>query len=72
MVDHTFTKLVIQMWPILSLKKSMLKPKKLAKIIAKTAGVESDLMVGEETIDSLAPFIVLRGHDTRVRGVNLS
>ncbi|KAJ8322251.1 LOW QUALITY PROTEIN: hypothetical protein KUTeg_000722 [Tegillarca granosa] len=149
---HTFTKLVIQMWPILSLKKSMLKPKKLAKIIAKTAGVESgklseeiipgilntllehemvknsqftiyipkesvsfttsntffmdylicnclrsitpvyiavsniyikiidlmdilsftNLMVGEETIDSLAPFIVLRGHDTRdVEGIAL-
>lgn len=149
-LNHTFTKLVIQMWPILSLKKSMLKPKKLAKIIAKTAGVESgklseeiipgilntllehemvknsqftiyipkgekmivklesvsfttsntffmdylicnclrsitpvyiavsniyiksDLMVGEETIDSLAPFIVLRGHDTRdVEGIAL-
>lgn len=36
--DATFSKLIVQMWPILSLKKHQLKPKKLAKIIAKAAG----------------------------------
>lgn len=36
--DATFSKLIVQMWPILSLKKHQLKPKRLAKIIAKAAG----------------------------------
>lgn len=40
--DATFSKLIVQMWPILSLKKHQLKPKKLAKIIAKAAGRPTD------------------------------
>lgn len=140
-LNATFSKLIVQMWPILSLKKHQLKPKKLAKIIAKAADVEfsrymeellprmlndilshemvqdtqiliriprgekmivkidnihftasntffmdylicnclrsvtpvaitvsnihikSDLAIGEEVMDSLAPFIVLKGQD---------
>ena len=38
-LDATFSKLVVQMWPVLSLKKSQLNPKRLAKVIAKTAGM---------------------------------
>ena len=42
-VDPTFSKLIVQMWPILSLKKHQLKPKKLAKIIAKAAGMSKSI-----------------------------
>lgn len=42
-VDLTFSKLIVQMWPILSLKKHQLKPKKLAKIIAKAAGMSKSI-----------------------------
>jgi hypothetical protein len=36
--DVTFCKLIVQMWPILSLKKSQQKPKSLVKTIVKNAG----------------------------------
>lgn len=44
-VDPTFSKLIVQMWPILSLKKHQLKPKKLAKIIAKAAGMSKSITI---------------------------
>ncbi|XP_046574620.1 LOW QUALITY PROTEIN: leucine-rich repeat-containing protein 14-like [Haliotis rubra] len=124
-LNTTFSKLIIQMWPVLSLKKSQLNLKRLAKVISKTAGVEatrlteevlpkllneilghkmikysnvlifsvgwktgiicfkihgkrcmlccrSELMVGDEIMDSLAPFIVLRGQDVEtLEGISL-
>ena len=36
--DDTFTSMIIQMWPLLSLKKHQSQPKKLAKVITKMAG----------------------------------
>ncbi|KAK6167482.1 hypothetical protein SNE40_021499 [Patella caerulea] len=150
-LNAMFCKLIVKMWPILSLTKSQLNPKKLAKVIAQTAGVEasrltddilpnllrdilehemikntnvrialprrqrmivkldsllfltgntffmdylisnclrhitpvyiqvsslqirSDLQIGEQILDSLAPFIVLRGQDTQtLDGICLS
>ncbi|XP_041360934.1 uncharacterized protein LOC121377116 isoform X2 [Gigantopelta aegis] len=46
-LNATFSKLVVQMWPVLSLKKSQLNPKRLAKVIAKTAGVEATRLTEE-------------------------
>ncbi|XP_045180954.2 uncharacterized protein LOC123540200 [Mercenaria mercenaria] len=39
-LNGMFCKLIIQIWPLLSLKKSQLKPKKLAKTVAQVAGVD--------------------------------
>lgn len=39
-LNRMFSKLIIQTWPLLSLKKSQLKPKQLAKTIAQVAGVD--------------------------------
>lgn len=39
-LNRLFCKIIIQAWPLLSLKKSQLKPKKLAKTIAQVAGVD--------------------------------
>ncbi|XP_060595656.1 uncharacterized protein LOC132749776, partial [Ruditapes philippinarum] len=42
MLSRIFTKLIIQTWPLLSLKKSQMKPKVLAKTIARVAGINSN------------------------------
>lgn len=149
-LNGTFCKLIVQMWPILSLKKSQQKPRSLVKTIVKNAGVKrsrlteeilpkmiedllshemvknstfsiyiprgekmvvkidslqfttsrtffmdylicnglrtvtplfisisnicikSDLLVGDDIMDCLAPFIVLRGHETQtIDGIEL-
>lgn len=41
-LNSSFCKLIIQTWPLLSLKKSQLNPKKLAKVIAETSGINKD------------------------------
>lgn len=40
LLQASFVRQIIQMWPLLSLKKPQLKPKNLAKIVTRTAGLD--------------------------------
>ncbi|XP_063407047.1 uncharacterized protein LOC134690855 [Mytilus trossulus] len=46
-LNGTFCKLIVQMWPILSLKKSQQKTKNLVKTIVKNAGVKRSRLTDE-------------------------
>ncbi|KAL5013654.1 hypothetical protein ScPMuIL_007924 [Solemya velum] len=62
-LNDTFAKLIIQMWPILSLKKSQLKPKKLSKVIMKAAHITGDSVA--RIMNVIMPQILkdLLGHE---------
>lgn len=62
-LNVTFSNMIVQMWPLLSLKKHHLQPKKLAKVIAKTAGVNSTRL----TEDILPKIIIDRLNNEMVR-----
>lgn len=62
-LNGTFCSMIVQMWPLLSLKKHHLQPKKLAKVIAKTAGVSSARL----TEDILPKIIIDRLNNDLVR-----
>ncbi|PVD31909.1 hypothetical protein C0Q70_07335 [Pomacea canaliculata] len=59
-LNRTFCKLIVQMWPLISLKKQQMNTKRLATIIVKNAGFEDDKAFSENlptllknTLDSI-------------------
>ncbi|XP_069105667.1 leucine-rich repeat-containing protein 14B-like isoform X1 [Argopecten irradians] len=57
-LNPTFCQLVIQMWPLMSLKKSQIKPKYLAKVIAKTAGLNYLGVAVSQLTDEVLPRLL--------------
>nr|KAG5696699.1 hypothetical protein BaRGS_012068 [Batillaria attramentaria] len=59
-LNKTFSKLIVQMWPLISLKRRQMNTKRLARIITKTAGFSMDGAISEnlpgllkETLDGI-------------------
>ncbi|KAK2160187.1 hypothetical protein LSH36_138g02015 [Paralvinella palmiformis] len=52
-LNWNFTKLIVQMWPLLSLKKTQRNVKRLTNIIIKTAGLKRDNRLAKETIPKI-------------------
>ncbi|KAK3584384.1 hypothetical protein CHS0354_001718 [Potamilus streckersoni] len=68
-LNATFYKLIVQIWPLLSLKRYQLHPKKLAKIVAKSTGIEATRLTDEilpKILEERLDHEMLRNGHTRI------